>query len=350
MKKHFAFTLVELCVVTAIIAVLIAILLPAVQAARESARRIKCWNNLKQIGIGQHNYYSTYGTFTPGQIGCREATAISQPDAPRYYVPPDASDPTKPNATPKQPDKSASTVNDIGKEAGWALFLLPFIEQTGIYANYNSDLWIDHPDNRAAVQTPISTYLCPSKHVTDPLTHPFGTVPSDFRAARLHYVGVETSYIRLPDKDGNLDSRDRTSVNGMLCRIRTLRATSKPYKEKIEFRNIVPVSDVPDGFSNTMMVTEDCSFYDGAWCSGRNIFQLTEYHFWTADLKAKNPLPPRRPLNDPKQNQNGFHAEHPNGLNFQFADGSVKFIPNEIDWFVVRCWVNRMDGDVFAAP
>jgi type II secretory pathway pseudopilin PulG len=373
MKKYFAFTLVELCVVTAIIAVLIAILLPAVQSAREAARRIKCWNNLRQIGIGHHNYYTTNGTFTPGHIGVRYPTP-AQLDAPRIYVNPDPNDPSKPSNT-KQPDKSASTPNDVGKEAGWALFILPFIEQSSVYAAYNMNLWIDHPDNKAAVQTSISTYLCPSAHIDNPLTQPASTFPlsskpNAFKAARLHYAGLQRSRLFVLNMDGSTRFDDsKGKHNGMLFALQTAWTKSgSVYVENTASRNADPVSDVPDGFSNTMMVTEDSIFSDGAWCSGRTVFQLYAYHLWKDTPTATNPFPPRRPLNaiqvsdlgrveynasgnlQVKDFRSGFLAYHPAGLNAQFADGSVKFIANEIDWFVLRCWVNRMDGDVFNAP
>jgi prepilin-type N-terminal cleavage/methylation domain-containing protein/prepilin-type processing-associated H-X9-DG protein len=371
--KKYAFTLVELCVVTAIIAVLIAILLPAVQSAREAARRVKCWNNLRQIGLGHHNYYTTNGTFSPGHIGVRYPTP-AQLDAPRIYVNPDPNNPSIPSKT-KQPDKSASTPNDVGKEAGWALFILPFIEQSSVYAAYNMNLWIDHPDNKEAVQTSIATYLCPSAHIDDPLAHPASTFPASgtnmFKAARLHYAGLQRSYTFEWDTEGNMRFDDRLDGkhNGMLFTLQTSWSKSgSVYVENTSSRNADPVADVPDGFSNTMMVTEDSIFSDGAWCSGRNVFQLYAYHIWKDTPIKTNPFPPRRPLNGNdlsdagrveynssgklavKSSMSGFLAYHPGGLNAQFADGSVKFVHNEIDAFVIRCWVNRMDGDVFAAP
>jgi prepilin-type N-terminal cleavage/methylation domain-containing protein/prepilin-type processing-associated H-X9-DG protein len=344
MSRFRAFTLVELCVVVAIIGVLIALLLPAVQVAREAARRIRCWNNFKQIGLGHHNYYSTYNTFSPGQIGARNTY---QPNAPtRKWVNPLATDPSKPSAT-NLPNSfgmpELAKASDVGKEAGWSLFILPFMEQSSVYDAYNSDLWIDHPDNKQAVQLPVPTYLCPSTHIKVPLTTPTSTFPAAskanaFKAARLHYAGLASSILV------NQDFYDQGGqAKGMLYSL----TPSNPE----------PVADVPDGFSNTMMVTEDTVSNDGAWCSGRSIFQLSKYHVYsdkgtnTADLMSDiRGCTQRRPINDKTQKQNGFHADHPNGLNASFADGSVRFIANEIDWFVLRCWVHRMDGDVFSAP
>src|ERR1700722_831199 len=117
------FTLIELLVVIAIIGILIALLLPAIQAARESARRSQCSNNLKQIGIGMHNYHDTHRVLP---FGC------GAPDA----------------VTPQT--------------GTWAALLLPFIEQQTVYALFNFKLAMNDPGNAAAVASLVDTYVCPS--------------------------------------------------------------------------------------------------------------------------------------------------------------------------------------------
>src|SRR4051794_7951368 len=110
-KKNRGFTLIELLVVIAIIAVLIALLLPAVQQAREAARRTQCKNNLKQIGLALANYESTFTSFPPARIG-RYANGIS------------------------------GTWDDGW--ASWAVMILPYLEQSNLYNQYNVNLrWND---------------------------------------------------------------------------------------------------------------------------------------------------------------------------------------------------------------
>src|SRR6266851_5083502 len=104
--RRRAFTLVELLVVIAIIGILMGLLLPAVQKIRESAARIKCGNNLKQIGLALHNYHDTLNMFPPGYIDGN----------------------TDPFSTPN---------NDVGPGWGWAAFLLPFMEQDNLYKQIN---------------------------------------------------------------------------------------------------------------------------------------------------------------------------------------------------------------------
>src|SRR5688572_22214943 len=122
------FTLIELLVVIAIIAVLIGLLLPAVQAAREAARRAQCVNNLKQLGIATHNYMDVHGIF-PSQVG----------GLPTWHV---------------QSDYRTS----------WMVQILPMMEQTNLFNayNFNADRAAYSATNSTVMATPIATFTCPS--------------------------------------------------------------------------------------------------------------------------------------------------------------------------------------------
>lgn len=120
------FTLVELLVVLTVIGVLLALLLPAVQAAREAGRRASCGNNLRQIGIGLHDYHALYGSFPPG---CTDRMRK----------------PTKPD-----------------KWLAWSTLILPFLDQENVYRQYNVNLRYDDPQNQEAASHVLAVYLCPS--------------------------------------------------------------------------------------------------------------------------------------------------------------------------------------------
>ncbi len=132
-----AFTLVELMVVIAIIGLLVGLLLPAVQAVRESARRMQCQNNLHQIGIALHNYHAAFRKLPPGGIEVR----------------------------PETPG---------GKQIAWSALVLPFLEQSAAYSRIDFNYPFDHPFNREVAATPIETYLCPSTARLDLLTRGMG--------------------------------------------------------------------------------------------------------------------------------------------------------------------------------
>lgn len=134
-RRRSGFTLIELLVVIAIIAVLIGLLLPAVQQAREAARRAACKNHMKQIGLAIHNYEETHGVFPPGWI-------VSKP--------------------PQQP----LVDDDVERENyfGWATMILPFVESSPLYSRFNFSIKMNEGVNRPLVSTVINMHRCP----TDP--------------------------------------------------------------------------------------------------------------------------------------------------------------------------------------
>jgi len=124
------FTLIELLVVIAIIAVLISLLLPAVQSAREAARRAQCVNNLKQLGLALHNYHDTQGQFPLGAVG-RSPTTGLYPAGIQYRQP-------------------------------FCVAVYPYLEQGTIYASYNANVNFNSVDNATTRLVRVSSWNCPS--------------------------------------------------------------------------------------------------------------------------------------------------------------------------------------------
>jgi type II secretory pathway pseudopilin PulG len=126
--------------VIAIIAVLIALLLPAVQSAREAARRAQCVNNLKQIGIALHNYHSSLDAFPSGYISAIDPTITD----------------------PCGQDTSGGKSIDLGTGWAWGSLILPYMEQQTVYSAINFNLSVAFQANDTASLTVLTAYLCPS--------------------------------------------------------------------------------------------------------------------------------------------------------------------------------------------
>jgi prepilin-type N-terminal cleavage/methylation domain-containing protein/prepilin-type processing-associated H-X9-DG protein len=139
LERRRGFTLIELLVVIAIIGVLVGLLLPAVQAAREAARRTQCVNNLKQIGLAKSNYESTFGVLPPSMC-------------------------------------ATGTGNTIAWINGWSAMarVLPYAEQGAMYNSANSSLWKETPPNTTIVALEVALFLCPSDLHPDPYLQTYG--------------------------------------------------------------------------------------------------------------------------------------------------------------------------------
>lgn len=143
------FTLVELLVVMAIIGILTSLLLPAVQAAREAARRASCQNNLRQIGIGLHHYHDALSTFP---IGALEMRYLRNPDGSLMYP--------------------------GGVQIAWSALLLPYVEQVPLHQMIDFGKGYDSPENAAAAAEIVPIYMCPS--VPRSATHVYGRAVIDY--------------------------------------------------------------------------------------------------------------------------------------------------------------------------
>jgi prepilin-type N-terminal cleavage/methylation domain-containing protein len=208
-KLRSGFTLIELLVVIAVIAVLISLLLPAVQQAREAARRAQCKNNLRQIGLALHNYESSYGMFPPSRINIA---------APVF-------------------------------QQSWVVMILPQIEQSAMYQQYNFNVnWFD-PVNDTITATKIPSFVCPSALEST-------VVPS----AALISAITNGTRATIP----KWGQSDYGSVNAVRNSVPTLAgAPSFNTREKLGVMGRGPggvkIAQIIDGTSNSVMIAEDAS-------------------------------------------------------------------------------------------
>jgi prepilin-type processing-associated H-X9-DG protein/prepilin-type N-terminal cleavage/methylation domain-containing protein len=320
MYRYRAFTLIELLVVIAIIALLIALLMPAVQSAREAARRILCVNNLKQIGIALHNYHDTVSAFPPGYLSRMDPV----------------------------------TFDNDGPGWGWASFSLNHMEQLPLYGSINFVLGIEVPANQTARLTVLGSVLCPSDAyrldtftVVDSTTT--GTSPGApiCDVASSNYVGSVGSgdpsslYPYIIDDDDGPPGRD--NGNGLF------------------FRNhSVTIAQISDGTSQTFAVGERSQNLSRASWTGA----VTNAAVPLVLLQAEAGLDPEgggalalshtgegHGPNSPSGLAHGdqYWALHPGGANFLFADGSVRFIKEQVGFRIFQAIATRAGGEVLSA-
>ncbi len=287
LHRRNAFTLVELLVVIAIIGILVALLLPAIQAAREAARRTQCTNHLKQLALALHNYHDVHNRFPPSGI-----------DGP--------------------------TANGI-----W-IRLAAFYEQQVLYDNY--DFHGTWRNNMAlAVESPPSVLLCPSGPDT------VSKLASEESGGQLcqttHYYG-NAGPIGYNAWQSENYPRDTSRENSQFGEIAT--AGLFMLRSEIGFR------DISDGTSNTVALGElsweGYPFYR-AWHRG--------LHWWNSGLSLSTTKTHKYPINIGRTppgfsfayNQGGYGSMHPGGANFALADGSTRFLADtvELELYLALC-------------
>jgi len=292
-NRSFGFTLIELLVVIAIIAILIALLLPAVQQAREAARRTQCRNNLKQIGLAFHNYHDAHLQFPPGFL---------------FQDPRMSGRADRPNRSPGW---------------GWQTMILPHIDQANIYNQIIFDgRGMSAPPHNNVINKHFSLQVCPS--ATNP-THiqlgpdNVGVVPGIAASNYLACPGsfVQSAYFNSP----------AGRKNGVI----------------IEDGNI-KIRDVTDGTTNTILVGET-----RFWGNGNN-YGAGGFLWdprWYGSLQTRDGIaradapeavmragefrinPPS--LADDNTKRNSFGSQHVGGAMFLLGDGSVRFVSDTIN-------------------
>jgi len=301
-RERAGFTLIELLVAIAIIALLIALLLPAVQQAREAARRVECSNNLRQIGLAMHNYENQCGMF-----------------------------PTATRPIPAQP---------VEKRAATLARILPFLEQGSLFEEYDFRVnWVDAP-NPPLIQTQLPVFLCPSTPDSNRLDTGLVTIGgvsfSGPRAcadyAPLEGIGSLLTGTGLVDQQSE-GSPGALQVNFTQCRLR----------------------DIGDGTSSTLVVAEDAgrpvwyifgkvapvaTVLPGAgWADDEQDFFL---HGAQDDALATPPGPCAVNCH----NDGEIYSFHPGIANTLFADGHVKFLSDSTDIRIVARLITPRSREV----
>ncbi|WP_165223672.1 DUF1559 domain-containing protein [Aquisphaera insulae] len=342
-SSHRGFTLIELLVVIAIIAVLIALLLPAVQSAREAARRAQCVNNLKQIALACHNYESSQGCFPMGN---------------RYM------------------DDTSYVGTACAGWFGHSAFglILPFLESGAQYNAINFNFVANSGRNTTGYFTLVSGYLCPSDIPAPVYTTPWAQCSYGMSRGTQENIYENWAAASFPDPNAEQPKKCNAALgNGMFGA-----------------ENSVKVQGVTDGTSNTTLFGEASRWIDDPskgtnWYHFTAVFGTTNIGgYYTGDIRVETGAftypdinaPPDRTgqyINavfcgcgtkncipsdwlDPtclpavrKLGQFAFRSLHPGGVNFAFADGSVKFVKSSINTQTLMALGTRSGGEVVSA-
>jgi prepilin-type N-terminal cleavage/methylation domain-containing protein len=304
-KDHRAFTLVELLVVIAIIGVLVALLLPAIQAAREAARRSQCVNNLKQIGLALQTYNDTHGRYPLGR-----------------------------NSTDQ-------------KGVSWSFELLPHMEQASIYNAYDPNQEVFQPSNATAMRSPVSTFYCPSRRqpaADRNFDNDDEEAPEEYRgvAAGGDYAGcagLKQGYGR-NDKEGR-PPEDEGGVLYSYSRIKNRYVTDGLSNSLAVGERYIPTSFETEPKDSLLEFEQG----DTAFFAADNVmvaFRGTECGLAEGGTDPTNDhcdtVPPDHVANEK------FGSEHPGITQFVFLDGHVSAINNDVDLVTLQRLSTVADG------
>lgn len=327
LRMRYGFTLVELLVVITIIGILIALLLPAVQAAREAARRGECSNNLKQIGLSLHGYHDVYGCFPPGVLA----------QNPYPY-----------------------------RKASWLVRILPFMEQNALYERmtFKDTDWTgqDFKDRNAWIKNGlvVDAFTCPSNAMpvmrsesprsdTQALSPP---VPATINVQIPDYAGIAGTYYAESDMSSapvpnNTMTYGRSTFNGVMASIGG--AVPSP----------ISFALITDGSSNTACIAEESSYYldsagnktdgragnwaGGAWSCGPG----GDGDWWHNVTVVRYPINWNGAASDYQagyRRHTIIRSSHPGGAQVALSDGAVRFVPQTIDFRTLTRLCDRNDG------
>jgi prepilin-type N-terminal cleavage/methylation domain-containing protein len=309
------FTLIEVLVVIAILATLVGLLLPAVQKVREAANRIRCANNLKQMGLALQMHHDQNGAFPPGFLLDNPISGPPPlPAAPfamkiDFYLPQAYSLPVSPGWS-------------------WAACLLPYIEQDPLYKQIDFGLPVESPSEAAIRKTILPLYVCPSDlhtgiyMATTRTFAPIAEAATNSYAACYGFGGLLGT--RPYDGNGIFSSNSRTTI-----------------------------SQVTDGTSNTFALGERATLLTQTPWAGV-MFQGSAYTTPGAPVYTgfAEPAPTmvmarinHRPLNSPLSEPYDFFSPHRDLVQFVFADGSVHALSSSVDITVLQALATRAGGE-----
>jgi prepilin-type N-terminal cleavage/methylation domain-containing protein/prepilin-type processing-associated H-X9-DG protein len=331
-QNQRAFTLVELLVVFAIIGVLVALLLPAIQAAREAARRSQCQNNLKQIGLALLSHHDAMRRFPANGWG-------------PFWGP--------------DPDRGS----DYRQPGSWIYSVLPYIEEQPLRSlGRDGDaktITQAQKDNVAmVVQTPLAMFNCPSRRAAIPYPYSTTIAPRNFTAvasaAKSDYAANAGRNWNLVIKSIEMSSMAEGDDPTTWTKIPALFVATPEYRwDGIIYEGSnVNNSKITDGTSKTFLVGEK-SLYIDSYTNGLDFGDNEQMYQGddidstrrAGDSTSTHDAPIQDTTSDPASAPYGFGSPHSGGINFVMCDGSVHVIPYDIDLTTYARLGNRSDGE-----